>query len=422
MSNCKYFLVFFYLSAFFSIKAQMGISTLPLSTHGCDIVDRLGKKVHLKGVNWWGMNGSQIPYSDDHAKGINTHSMPFGLHVQHLDTIINSIVMAGFNSVRLPFSNQMLHDTIIMRADWCGPNVHLLGKTPLEVLDIVVKAITEKGIFVLLNNHSTTTHWCCNYDFNGLWYGKNDTYSQTTKDWISDWEMLAQRYASNEYVIGADLRNEVRPMRMRRLPLPINPKWGGGGKNDWHKAATQAGNTIHKVAPHWLIVVEGINAQVMGLSQLRFPHLKPVKRKPIVLNIPQKLVYEVHNYSFSWVRANLLLKRRQIRYIDLSSEDRFNSYWKNWGFLLNPSALEGVPVLLGEFGCSAIGQEAEAWLSDLTRFVHDHNMGFFWWTLEEELDNLGSYGIMNSNLNQINLIEDWRGKYLIPLLSPIPNP
>jgi hypothetical protein len=42
--------------------------------------------------------------------------------------------------------------------------------------------------------------------------------------------------------------------------------------------------------------------------------------------------------------------------------------------------------------------------------------------LEEELDNLGSYGIMNSNLNQINLIEDWRGKYLIPLLSPIPTP
>jgi hypothetical protein len=44
-------------------------------------------------------------------------------------------------------------------------------------------------------------------------------------------------------------------------------------------------------------------------------------------------------------------------------------------------------------------------------------MGFCWWTLEEELLNEGSYGIMNSELNKMNVFYDWRGKHLKKLLE-----
>ena len=409
------FIVFFCLCT--AAKAQVTDIHLPLYTQGSHIVDQNGKVFRFKGVNWWGMNGSQYPYSFDHAKGINTHAMPFGLHVQHLDTIVNAIAKSGFNTVRLPFSNQMLHDSTRMFQEWCGPNIQLVGKTPIQVMDCVINALNEAGIFVLLNNHSTTTHWCCNYDYNGLWYGKNEFYSQSTNDWIADWVMLARRYAHQKNVVGADLRNEVRPLRMQGIPLPINPSWGGGGRKDWHKAATRAGNAIQKVTPEWLIVVEGINARVIAFTQLRFPHLKPVKRKPVTLKVPNKVVYEVHNYAFSWVRANLLLKKRQIRYQNLNGEERKLAFEGNWGFLMSASEKFNAPVILGEFGCSASGTDLEPWLSDLTRYVQEKNMGFFWWTLEEELESEGSYGIMNKALNEVNVDLDWRGKYLRPMLK-----
>ncbi len=389
----------------------------PFSTRQSEIIDAEGNTFILKGVNWWGANGSLIPYSTDHSKGTNTHSMPFGLHIQHLDTITLAIKNAGFNTVRLPFSNEMLHDHTAALLEWVGPNKELAGLTPLEILDKVILSLTEKGLFVLLNNHSTTTQWCCNYDMNGLWYGKNETYSQTTKDWISDWEMLALRYQSNPMVIGADLRNEVRPLRKKNLPLPRNPNWGHRNKKDWHKAATQAGNAIHVVNPNWIIVVEGINARVHFFSQLSFPHLKPVVKKPIRLNVPNKLVYEVHNYSFSWTKANLLFPKRQIKYDQLSTEERKAAYDKNWGFVADSSFINCAPVIVGEFGIGKSGADIEPWLKDLTNYITEHHFSFCWWTLEEELNSQSSYGIMNDDLNKIDVFDDWRGEYLKVLLS-----
>jgi endoglucanase len=392
----------------------------PFNTSGPKIVDAKSSEFILKGINWWGINGSHIPYSNDHSKGTNTHAMPFGLHVQQIDTIISTIKKAGFNTIRLPFSNQMLHDTTKILTEWVGPNTDLIGLTPIEVMDVIVQKLTNQGLFVLLNNHSTTTHWCCNYDFNGLWYGKNKFYSQTTENWISDWKMLAIRYQNNPMVIGADLRNEVRPLRRNGLPLPKNPNWGRKNKRDWHLAATKAGNAIHTVQPNWLIVVEGINARVHFLSQLSFPHLKPVVRKPIMLKIPNKLVYEIHNYSFSWIKANILFEKKQVKYGNVETEKRKNEYERNWGFVLNPNFKNCAPVILGEFGCSSQGKEVEPWLKDLSDFVSEKKMGFCWWTLEEELQNEGSYGIMNSELNKINVFDDWRGKYIKQLLDMNP--
>jgi len=391
--------------------------TPPLSTQGSRIIDQTASDFIIKGVNWWGINGSHIPYSQDHSKGTNTHAMPFGVHIQDIDTIILAVKNAGFNTIRLPFSNQMLHDATKTEKEWVGPNTELIGLTPLQVMDFIVEKLTDNGLFVLLNNHSTTTHWCCNYDFNGLWYGKNEFYSQTTEQWIADWKMLAARYKENKLVIGADLRNEVRPLRKKGLPLPKNPNWGRKNKRDWHKAATQAGNAIHEVQPNWLIVVEGINARVHFLTQLTFPHLKPVVKKPVILKVPNKVVYEVHNYSFSWIKANLLREKKQKKYGSVSSELRKVEYERNWGFVMNKNFENVAPVLLGEFGCSSIGTDVEPWLKDLTDFVQNKKMGFCWWTLEEELTNEGSYGIMNTDLSKINVFEDWRGKYLKELLE-----
>jgi aryl-phospho-beta-D-glucosidase BglC (GH1 family) len=389
----------------------------PLSTKSGRIIDAEGNDFIIKGVNWWGANGSQYPYSVNHSKGTDTHAMPFGLHMQEMDSIILAIKTAGFNAVRLPFSNELLHDKTPAQADWIGPNTTLIGLTPLQVLDTIIQKLTEQGIFVILNNHSTTTHWCCNYDFNGLWYGKNLYYDQTPKQWIADWKMMAERYLNNPKVIGMDLRNEVRPLRMQHIPLPKNPNWGRKNKRDWHKYATLAGNAIHEVNPNLLIIVEGINAQVRFLSHLKFPHLSPVHKRPVVLKVPHKLVYEVHNYSFSWSKSNLLFPKRQVKYTDLTSEERKEHYERLWGFVADSTFEYSAPVLLGEFGCSSDGSEVAPWLKDLSEYIQMKRFGFCWWTLEEELFNTGSYGIMNSEMNEVNVKNDWRWEYLAPLMK-----
>ncbi len=123
----------------FSILQSVIVAqTAPLSTSGPNIIDADGDIFIMKGVNWWGANGSLIPYSNEHSKGTNTHSMPFGLHVQKLNVIVKVIKEAGFNTVRLPFSNEMLHDRTKAEADWVGPNRNLIGLTPIEVMDSVI--------------------------------------------------------------------------------------------------------------------------------------------------------------------------------------------------------------------------------------------------------------------------------------------
>lgn len=98
---------------------------------------------------------------------------------------------------------------------------------------------------------------------------------------------MAKRYRNNPRVIGMDLRNEIR-----RSGTKI-PTWGGGNKaTDWKMAAEISGNQLQEIAPHWLIIVGGIDYQL---------DLTKVYEHPVKLHIPNKLVYTGHFYGFSWV-------------------------------------------------------------------------------------------------------------------------
>src|SRR5262245_61495919 len=70
---------------------------MPLSTKGRYIVDAAGNRFKLKSVNWYGAS--------------DTRQVVGGLDKQPIANIVGLIQEWGFNSVRLPFSNIMLHDT-----------------------------------------------------------------------------------------------------------------------------------------------------------------------------------------------------------------------------------------------------------------------------------------------------------------------
>lgn len=268
----------------------------PLSTRGRWIVDANGDRFKLRSGNWhgasgtWTGSGSQDEDANHHA-GENAGRVPLGLDRASMADIIAGFREIGLNSIRLPFSNEMIHDTTPVADRAVTANPALRGKTPLQVFDAVVRALTDADLAVILNNHTGTTRWCCGVDGNERW-----NTSRSAEEWEDDWLFMARRYQDDARVVGADLYNEVR------RDIWDDPNWGQGNDHDWFAAAQRTGDRILTEAdPDLLIVVEGINWT--GLPIDGFPHerptLEPVRHLSHTLVDSGKLVYSAHFYGYT---------------------------------------------------------------------------------------------------------------------------
>ncbi|KAK0551052.1 hypothetical protein OC846_003430 [Tilletia horrida] len=270
--------------------------TPPLSTRGRFVVDANGKRFRLQGGNWHGASGTYLG-SGDYANPTNHHAGEVAyqtvlcLDRVPIDDIVDSFLELGINTVRLPFSNQMMHDSSMVPDSALKANPQLKGLTPLQIFDATILALTKKGIAVILNNMTNKSLWCCGADMNSRWNS-----AQTTSQWQSDWLTMVKRYKSNPRVVGADLYNEVR------RDIVIDPIWGTGGNYDWWQASFDLGNRIlREVNPDLLIVVEGIN--FVGIPLNGQPHgrpmLLPVHGLSHTLAVQDKLVYSAHFYAYT---------------------------------------------------------------------------------------------------------------------------
>ncbi|MGW7596111.1 glycoside hydrolase family 5 protein, partial [Streptomyces rubiginosohelvolus] len=210
----------------------------PLSTRGRYIVDAKGDRFRLKSANWDGAQGSwtgsgSVDDPANHHSGQNSSGIPLGLDRVPLPTLLADFHRLGINSVRLPFSNEMIHATAAVPDSAVAANTQLRGKTPLQIFDAVVSALSRDGFAVILNNHTNTTRWCCGIDGNERWNS-----GQSTERWIDDWVFMARRYADEPRVVGADLYNEVR------RDVLDDPNWGLGDEHDWYTAAQRAADRI----------------------------------------------------------------------------------------------------------------------------------------------------------------------------------
>ncbi len=109
----------------------------PLSAQKSQIIDSTGKAVLLRGINWFGME-------------VSTHA-PHGLWVRDYKQMLAHIKSLGYNSIRLPYSVEALKSSHIHGVDFTiGANAELHGKTPLEVMDLIVPRSTQAGITNLI--------------------------------------------------------------------------------------------------------------------------------------------------------------------------------------------------------------------------------------------------------------------------------
>lgn len=179
--------------------------TPPLSTRGRYIVDSTGTRFHLRGGNLHGASGTYLGrgrYDDasNHHAGEVAYQTILCLDRKPLDELIDDILALGINTIRLPWSNEMIHTQTYVPDRALTANPQLRNRRPLEVFDEVVEALTRKGLAVILNNHTVKSIWCCGLDQNARW-----NQAQSTEQWIEDWVFMVRRYAHNPRVVGAAL-------------------------------------------------------------------------------------------------------------------------------------------------------------------------------------------------------------------------
>ncbi|MGY4961802.1 glycoside hydrolase family 5 protein [Streptomyces sp. 900105245] len=360
-----------------------GAWSAPLSTRGRYIVDSRGDRFRLRAANWDGAQGSwtgsgSVADPANHHAGQDSHGIPLGLDRVALPQLMADFHELGINTVRLPFSNEMIHSTTPVPDAAVAANPRLRGRTPLQVYDAVVEALDGSGFAVILNNHTNTSRWCCGVDGNERWNS-----GQSTQAWADDWVYMARRYAGVPRVVGADLYNEVR------RDVLDDPNWGMGDAHDWYAAAQAAGDRILTEAdPRLLIVVEGINwtgVPVDGLPHGR-PVLTPARTLSHTLVDAHKLVYSAHFYGYTGPHhsgATGIGETHDARYQDLT-RDQLSAALADEAFFVEESGRHyTAPVWISEFGIGSgeTNQAARTWFTAITDYFADHDTDYAYWPL-----------------------------------------
>jgi cellulase (glycosyl hydrolase family 5) len=96
---------------------------------GRRILDANNQPVRIAGVNWFGFETANF--------------VVHGLWTRDYRSMLDQIEREGFNTIRLPFSNQMLDPGSMPNSiDFSGgKNADLQGRTPIQVMDRIIAVV-----------------------------------------------------------------------------------------------------------------------------------------------------------------------------------------------------------------------------------------------------------------------------------------
>jgi endoglucanase len=326
-----------------------------LRTDGNLILDPAGNPVIITGISWFGLETENFA--------------PHGLWARSLESFLDQIVELGFNTIRLPYSSQLFDPSSQPTGINYDLNPDLVGLNGLEIMDRVIAGAGERGLKVILDRHRPDSH-----AQSELWY----TPQVSEERWIADWVMLAERYAGDDTVIGADLHNEPHGAAT----------WGSGDEaTDWRLAAERAGNAILEANPNLLIIVQGVEKYQEDYYWWG-GNLMGVAEHPVRLSQPDRLVYSPHTYGPGVYP--------QPWFNDPSFPDNMPEIWdRHWGYVHKQGL---APVMLGEFGGRSVQDDREGiWQRALVSYLKENGISYIYWTLNPNSGDTGGV-----------LLDDWQ--------------
>ena len=359
-------------------------------TSGNRLLDANNQQVRIAGINWFGFEtGNYVVH---------------GLWSRDYKDMLNQIKSLGYNTIRLPFSNQLFDAGSTPNSiDFSsGKNADLQGLTTgLQIMDKIIAYGGSIGLRFVLDRHRPDSG-----SQSPLWY----TSQYSEQRWISDWVMLAQHFAGNTAVVGADLHNE--PHHVQGSPT-TGACWGcGSSTTDWRLAAERAGNAILAANSNWLIIVEGVDCY--GPGGVTEPSqgatctwwggmLAGAQDYPVRLNVANRLVYSAHEYSND-VFAQTWLS-------DPSFPSNMPALWDGWWGYLHKNNI--APVLMGEFGTRLNDTNDQQWLGALTSYLGTGAGGMSWtyWSWNPNSGDTG--GILQDDWLTVNTAKQ---NYLNPIM------
>jgi len=400
------------------IVAQVLLAATPASaagtgywhTSGSKIVDANGATVKITGINWFGFETGNYVFH--------------GLWSRDYRDVLDQIKSLGYNTIRLPYSNQLFDAGIVANSvsnaptpAWPnGMNLPLMVNgqmngtplPPLQMLDEIIRYGGSIGLRFFFDRHRPDSG-----AQSPLWY----TAQYSESRWISDWVMLANHYKGNTAVVGADLHNEPHHVQGNG---PTSACWGcGDTTKDWRLAAQRAGNAILAANPNWLIIVEGVDCfGPGGDSEPPNPYggggnasctwwggqIAGAKDYPVTLNVANRVVYSAHEYD------NGVFD--QTWFSDANFPNNMPALWDSWwGYLVKNNT---APVIVGEFGTLLNDPKDGQWLSALMSYMNTNGISWTFWCLNPNSGDTG--GILNDDWTTVNTAKQ---AYLSPYLFPL---
>ncbi|XP_038875504.1 glycosyl hydrolase 5 family protein-like [Benincasa hispida] len=305
--------VFLAFISFFSLSYSF-----PLSTNGRWIVDSAGRRMKLMCVNW----------------PSHTQSMLIeGLDRRPLKDLADEVVRLRFNCVRLTYATHMFtryanrtvqenFDLLDLKASKMGLALHnpfILNMTVFNAYEAAVDILGTSGLMVIADNHISQPKWCCSLDDGNGFFG--DRYFDP-EEWLEGLRLVARRFYNKSNVVAMSLRNELRGTKSK--------------SKDWNKYMTQGATTIHTINPNILIIISGLNFD----NDLRCQRQNPLPLN----NLHNKLVFEVHLYSFSGESQSKFINNP----LNKICSKIINGFVERAEFVMEGA--EAVPLFVSEFG------------------------------------------------------------------------
>ena len=344
------------------------------------IYDPYGQELQVRGISHFGFSGTIL--------------QPQYLWQMGWKEQIAQIKALGFNAVRVPYSPATLYTTTpVNQLGYLDPNKNadLIGKTPLQVLDLWMAEADRQGLYVMLDMHSVVKSrlyptWFVDNpaDFPLVWNGK----AYTPDDWRRDLVFVAKRYARLPHFFAIDLYNEPNG----------KVRWAAGDKNMtnpayyWKPAAESAAAAVLAANPNLLIFVQGINGNWDGIENSNIAmnygeDLQPQAYQPLAIPA-SKLVLSPHTYG-----PDVFVKS------SFSAANFPANLAPQWEVLFGKLSPKH-PVIIGEWGgrYGTANAKDVAWQNALVDYLISKGIrSSFYWSYTPNSGDTG--GILDDALN-----------------------